>query len=140
GGADVLVRVNRPLSACVRDIEASVCEAVDALVITKVDGAGHVRLLDELVGEVEQAAGLPQGHTRFVLTIETPAALARMADIARASPRSVAMNIGGEDLALACGAEPTEDMLRLPKQQMILAARAAGLMPLGYLGSIADFA
>src|SRR3954466_13893446 len=39
GGADVIVRINRPLSMAVRDIEASVGEGVNGLAITKVTGA-----------------------------------------------------------------------------------------------------
>jgi citrate lyase subunit beta/citryl-CoA lyase len=139
GGADVVVRINRPLSLAVRDIEASVGPAVDALALTKVDGASHVRLLDELVSEREALAGLAIGHTRFLVMIETPAAFLAMHDIARASPRVVAMNIGGEDFALECGMDPSDEALMMPKQQMIIAARAAGVMPLGYIGTVADF-
>ncbi len=139
GGADVLVRVNRPLALCVRDIEASVCAEVDGIAITKVDGPSHVRLLDELVTELESERGLPLGKTRFLLMIETPEAFEQMTDIARASPRVAAMNIGGEDFALNGGFEPTDEALLMPKQRMILAARAAGVMPLGYIGTVADF-
>jgi citrate lyase subunit beta/citryl-CoA lyase len=80
------------------------------------------------------------GHTRLLLMIETPAAFEQMTEIARASPRVVAINIGGEDFALNGGFEPTDEALLMPKQRMILAARAAGVMPLGYIASVADFA
>jgi citrate lyase subunit beta/citryl-CoA lyase len=49
------------------------------------------------------------------------------------------MDIGGEDFALETGMEPTEDTLLMPKQQMIFAARSAGIMPLGYIASVASF-
>ena len=139
GGADVIVRINRPLSLAVRDIEASVSESVSGLAITKVASAEHIQLLDELVSEVEAARGLPLGHTRFVAMIETPAAFFRMPAIAASSSRLVGMNIGGEDLATEVGMEPTEETLLMPKQQMILAARSAGLMPLGFIASVAGF-
>ena len=139
GGADVVVRINRPLSLAVRDIEQVIGPDVDALAITKVEGATHVRLLDELASEVESRAGLPVGQTRFIVMIETPQSWFSMRDIAQASPRVVAMNIGGEDFALACGMAPSEEALFMPKLQMIIAARAAGVMPLGYIGTVADF-
>ena len=139
GGADVVVRINRPLAMAVRDIEASVGENVNGLAITKVESASHLRLLDELVSELEVRRGLSMGHTRFIAMIETPAAFFQMCDIALSTDRLSAMNIGGEDFALECGMEPTEHTLLMPKQQMILAARAAGLMPLGFLGSVASF-
>ena len=72
--------------------------------------------------------------------IETPAAFFQMAAIAQSrAPRLAAMNIGGEDFALETGMEPTEETLLMPKQQMIFAARAAGLMPLGFIASVAAF-
>ncbi len=139
GGADVLVRINRPLSMCVRDIEASVSQQVNGLAIPKVDGPSHVRLLDELVTELETNRSLSLGHTKFIVMIETPEAFEEMTEIAKASPRVVGINIGGEDFALNGGFEPTDEALLMPKQRMILAARAAGVMPLGYIGTIADF-
>jgi citrate lyase subunit beta/citryl-CoA lyase len=139
GGADVAVRINRPLSLAVRDIEAVVGPQVNALALTKVDGPSHVRLIAELVGELEERAGLAPGHTRFIVMIETPDAFFAMREIAQASPRVVAMNIGGEDFALECGMDPSDEALFMPKQQMIIAARAAGVMPLGYIGTVADF-
>ena len=72
--------------------------------------------------------------------IESPAAFFEMPAIAAASPRLVAMNIGGEDFALEAGMEPSEATLLMPKQQMIFAARAAGIMPLGFIDSLASFA
>jgi citrate lyase subunit beta/citryl-CoA lyase len=62
-----------------------------------------------------------------------------MPEIAAAVGRTVAMDIGGEDFALETGMEPTEDALLMPKQQMIFAARSAGIMPLGYIASVASF-
>jgi citrate lyase subunit beta/citryl-CoA lyase len=139
-GTDVLVRINRPLSLAVRDVEAAVGPAVRGLTITKVQGPSHVRLLDELVAECEHKTGVPQGRTSFILLIETAAAFEAMADIARASPRTVALSLGSEDFALDCGFAAIDEVLLMPKQQMVIAARAAGLMPLGTLGSVANIA
>ena len=71
--------------------------------------------------------------------IETADAFARIDEIPRASPRVVAMNIGGEDFALDCDMQPDDDVLLHPKQRMIIAARAAGVMPLGFIGTVAGF-
>ncbi|MBI3373058.1 MAG: CoA ester lyase [Betaproteobacteria bacterium] len=139
GGADVVVRINRPLALAVRDIEACVGPDVNGIAVTKVEGAEHLRLLDELVSGLESTRGLPHGHTRFIAMIETPAAYFRMPEIAAAVERTAAMNIGGEDFALEAGMEPAEETLLLPKQQMIFAARSAGIMPLGYIASVAGY-
>jgi citrate lyase subunit beta/citryl-CoA lyase len=139
GGADVVVRINQPLSLAVRDIEYSVCQDVDGIAISKTDSASHVRLLDQLVTELEEKRGLPVGHTKFLVMIETTDAFTRIDEIPRASPRVVAMLIGGEDFALDMNAQPDGEVLLHPKQRMIIAARAAGVMPLGFIGTVADF-
>ena len=71
GGADVLVRINRPLSLAVRDIEASVGPDVDGFVLPKVGSADHVRLLEEHIAEIELRRGLVVGHSRLIVLIET---------------------------------------------------------------------
>src|SRR5581483_589495 len=78
GGAEIVVRVNRPLRLAVADIEAAVSAAVVALALPKVESASHVQLLAELVGELERERGLPPGHTRFLAMVETAAAFFRM--------------------------------------------------------------
>ncbi len=139
GGADVVVRINRPLSLAVRDLEYSVGPDVDGIACTKIDSASHLRLLDELVLELEQKRGLPEGRTKFIAMIETPDAFFRAEEIARACKRVVACTIGGEDFALECNMQPSGEALFYPKQHMIIAANAAGVMPLGFIDSIANF-
>src|SRR3970040_514616 len=138
-GAGVVVRINQPLALAVRGLEHSVCPDVDGIAITKADSASHVKLLDQLVSELEAKRGMKAGHTKFIVIIENADAFTRIDEIPRASPRVVAMNIGGEDFALDLNAEPDDDALLHPKQRMIIAARAAGVMPLGFIGTVADF-
>jgi citrate lyase subunit beta/citryl-CoA lyase len=139
GGADVLVRVNRPLDLAVRDIEAVVSPAVTALMIPKIDSAGHVRLLAELVSSVEAKQGMRRGHTKFYVVVESVQAFPYMFEIAASHPRIVAFTCGTEDFTATSGSQPDPDVLLYPKQQGILAARAAGVIPLGILASSANF-
>jgi citrate lyase subunit beta/citryl-CoA lyase len=138
-GADVVVRINRPLRMAIADIEAAVSPAVQALMLTKVESAEHVQMLAEVVDEIEAARGIALGATKFVALVETASGFLRMAEIARAHPRLVALSIGAEDFALSVGMLPEAEGLFFPKQQMIIAARAAGILPLGFLGTVADF-
>src|SRR5258707_4103455 len=139
GGADVVVRVNRPWRQTILDLEAAISPAVHALALTKVDSADHVRLMAEVVEELEAERGMPAGATQFIVMIETAAAFFRMPEIAAAHPGIVAMTLGGEDFALSVGMEPSADGLCMPKQQLAIAARAAGIMPLGFIGTVADY-
>ena len=138
-GADILVRVNQPLQLAVRDIECVVSPQVMGLVLPKVDSDGHIRLLAELVDVVEADKGLPPGHTKFVVLIETAAAFLRVREIASAHPRVVAISLASEDFTLSTGSQPDPEVLLYPKQQVLIAASAAGILPLGVLGSIANY-
>ena len=137
GGADVCVRINRPLELAVPDIAAAVAAGVAALVVPKAMGAEHLVLLGEVILAREAAAGIAAGTVRLVALVEEAEALPRMAEIARA-PRTVAMAVGGEDLATDLDAVPTADSLYVAKMMGIHAARAAGILPLGSLGSVAE--
>jgi citrate lyase subunit beta/citryl-CoA lyase len=139
GGADVVVRINQPLALAVRDLEHSICPDVDAIAVTKADSASHVKLLAALVTDLEQKRGMRVGHTRFIAMIETADAFFRIHEIVRADSRIVACNIGGEDFALDCNMLPTGETLLYPKQHMIIAASAAGIMPLGFVDTVAGF-
>lgn len=138
-GIDVVVRINRPVSAAVRDIEASICPSVRALSLPKVESADHVRLLSEVVAEAESRAGIPIGGTRLIIGIETPSAWLKMSEIAASHPRIAAMLLGSEDFATAVGMASSGDHLLGPKQSLVIAAAAAGILPLGIVGSFANF-
>jgi citrate lyase subunit beta/citryl-CoA lyase len=139
GGADVVVRINSPWELAQSDLDSSINENVDGIAVTKAQSADHVRRIDAFISKLEATRGLKSGHTRLIAMIETPAAFFKMPEIAQSSPRLAAMNIGGEDFALETGMEPLEETLLMPKQQMVFAARAAGLMPLGFIASVAGF-
>ena len=139
GGADVLVRINRPWRLAVADLEAVVSPAISALILPKVPDAGHIRAIAEIVDELEAERGMRIGHTRFDALLETPDAIFRAREIAGAHPRLVAMNTGSEDLATEMRMPPEPDGLFHPSMRVALAARAAGILPLGFIGTLADF-
>jgi citrate lyase subunit beta/citryl-CoA lyase len=135
-GADVVVRINSPLDMAFKDLEFCIGPEVDGIAVTKTQGADYIRRIDDFIAKLEAKKG---GRTRLIAMVETPAAFFEMPAIARSSPRLAAMNIGGEDFALETGMEPLEETLLMPKQQMVFAARAAGIMPLGFIASVAGF-
>lgn len=138
-GYDVVVRVNRAWRLLVRDLEASVRASVRAVTLPKVPDASMVRAVAEILLELETAAGLAPGHTRIVAMIEDAEGLHNMADIARAHPRLQAIIVGAEDLAVSMRMSVVDDGLYLPNVMAVAAARRAGVSPLGFVGSVADF-
>jgi citrate lyase subunit beta/citryl-CoA lyase len=138
-GADVLVRVNRPWRLLVRDVEAAVIPGVTALMLTKVDSPEHVHAVAEIVDDLEAERNLPPGRLKFVALVETAAGFFHIEAIARSHPRLVGISLGTEDFTASVGMQPDPDALLYPKQHTVFAARAAGILPLGFVGSIADF-
>ena len=139
GGADVAVRINRPMRLAIPDIEAAERPGLSALFITKTEGVQHLRLLDEAVSELERERGMPVGSVGFGAMIEHPRALAELNDIAERAPRVIAMMLGGEDFALETGSIPSDESLELPKRLVAFAAQAHGVAMIGILGTVADY-
>ena len=139
-GADVLVRINRPLRTALADMEAAIAAGADVIWISKTGSPEHAQLMSEVATEVEREQGRVPGSTMFVAVEESPAAYFRAQEIARADSRIVAMSLGSEDFALEAGMTPDAETLYVPKQTVQYAARAAGIMPLGFFGTVADYA
>ena len=138
-GTDVTVRINRPLELAVPDIAAAVMPEVKALLLPKVMGPEHIKLLSEVVQTYEAAAGLPIGRTRFIGAVETAAALANLNAIAVADRRMLALGLGSEDLCTELQAVPGGDSLYPFAMQVVAACRAAGIEPFGTVGQFAAF-
>jgi len=134
------VRVNRPWRLLVRDLEAAVGPGVGALALPKIESAEHVQAIAEIADEIEAERGMARGATKFIAMIETASGFFRTEAIAKSHPRVVALTVGAEDLALSVGMLPEAEALFYPKQHAIIAARAAGILPLGFLGTVAEFA
>jgi citrate lyase subunit beta/citryl-CoA lyase len=139
GGADVSVRINRPLRLAMPDIEAAVRPGLSALFITKTEGVQHLKLLDEAVSELERERGMKVGSVGFSAMIEHPRAMAHINDIAEHGPRVIAMMLGGEDFALETGSIPSDESLELPKRLVAFAAQAHDVPMIGILGTVADY-
>lgn len=135
GPASVLVRVNRPLGLAVRDIEAAVAAGAEGILLPKTMDGGHVRLVAELLDELEG----PARRCLLLPLIETAAASERMAEIAAASSRVAGLLCGAEDLAAEIGCAAEDEVIAAIKRRMVVAAAAAGVAAFGTLGSIADF-
>jgi citrate lyase subunit beta / citryl-CoA lyase len=132
-GPKVLVRINSGERQ--REDALAACRAgAFALYVPKVRAAEDLAALAVTLEPAE--AG--RSPLRFVALLEDIGAVQDARAIARA-PRLLGLSVGGEDLALSLGAEPTPDVLRLPKLLVHYAAREHGLLSLGMLRSTADY-
>lgn len=141
GGADVLVRINKPYDLACRDLDAVVMPGLRGIWFPKVEHPEEVRTLDVLLTERERSAGITPGFIDIGVAIESAAGLFRAVEIAGASPRLVTLGYGSEDVALELEVEPTnEGHERFYGNALtIMAATSAGIQAIGRQGGIADF-
>lgn len=139
-GADVLVRINRPWRMAIADLEAAVLPGVSAIVLTKTESAEHVAFADEVISELEADRNLRPGAVGLFTLIETAKGYLNVREIVHASRRVRAVSLGMEDFADVIGMPEvdTEAILGF-NREVHIAAREAGILMLGYPGSIADF-
>ena len=136
-GAKVFVRINAEPELRYGDAEAACRAGADGLYVPKARDAKGFAELAAFLALIE--APLRRSEMGVVALIEDPGAVLDARLIAE-GPRLIGLSAGGEDLALALGAEPVPDVLRLPKLLIHYAAKAAGLLSFGLLRSTADYA
>ena len=137
-GTDIMVRINAQLRLGIRDLEAIIQPALTAIVIPKVENAGALQALMDVIDELEQQRNMPRGSIHVIPVLESPNAVLNAREIAKASPRTVALAFGSEDYANAYGMVSCAETLFLPELQVAMAAKAEGLMALGLMDSIAN--
>lgn len=136
-GRPVFVRINSGRDRRFADAQAACRAGAFGLYVPKVETAGELRELADLLAPIEVELG--REPTVFVPLVESPLGVFAALDIARAE-RVFALSGGGEDLATAMGGVPLPHVLSLPKQMIHLAARAAGVRSFGLLRTVADYA
>lgn len=132
-GATVLVRINGDPALFRDDVAAAVAADAFAIVLPKVESAAQVQALEREL----QARG---SQAQVLALIETPLGVWRALEIASAGSRLLGLCFGPEDYAAAMGVAPGPEGLAWPAQAVAAAAVAAGIQPLGLVGSVAGFA
>ncbi|WP_425404702.1 HpcH/HpaI aldolase/citrate lyase family protein [Hwanghaeella sp.] len=135
GVGKILVRVNAPWMLAFEDVAAAVEAGVDCLTVPKVESAGRVSVISEYLDELEETRG--DGiRTLLFLQIETALGLENLTTILRASNRVCGTMLGPEDYAKDMGHSPTIAANDWANIAVLNAARAAGVTPIGFPGSI----
>jgi citrate lyase subunit beta/citryl-CoA lyase len=138
-GATVFVRINAVSTGLALDDAEAACRAgAFGLFVAKVRSPADVKAIERRLTAAERRAK-SERPVVLVPMLEDPRAVLDARAIAAASGRTFALVSGSEDMATAMGAEPTPEVLRLPKLLVHLAAKAAGLVSFGMLRTVADF-
>jgi citrate lyase subunit beta/citryl-CoA lyase len=136
-GAKVFVRINSHNELTRQDAEAACRAGAFGLFVPKMREPGTLVELAGLLDRVERAMTRPA--TVLVPLLEDAGAVLDARVIAAATARVFALSAGGEDLATALDAEPSPEVLYLPKLLVHLAAKAAGVRSFGMLRTVADY-
>jgi citrate lyase subunit beta/citryl-CoA lyase len=139
GTKNVLLRMNRSWSLATQELKTAVQHDVSAVVLPKVEFAGHVSTIDEMLTEFESEAAREIGAVKLVLLVESALGLHRIDDIINASERVCAAALGPEDFALDVHGQPTIRANTAANLSVLYAARRNNIAALGYPGTIAEY-
>lgn len=127
---EVAVRINHIQTPYGRDDLNVVLPAKPDLIrLPKAESPDEIKEIDAIITQAEQDNEFPAGSIRMMAAIETAKGLMRAYDIATASPRMVALAIGGEDFVADLKTTRSKDGAELvaARSHLVLAARAAGI-------------
>lgn len=129
GNTEMVVRIN-PLNTPYgkKDIEAVVKAGVDVIRMPKTETAEEVHEVEREIEKVEREIGC-LGRTKIMAAIESTLGIVNAYAIATASPRMMGIALGAEDYSanLKTQRTPGGDELRLARETIVVAARAAGI-------------
>ena len=133
GGALVIPRVNSlDTGLLAEDLAAVVGPHIYGVSVGKIYTPQDVETISDILARLELKAGVPMGHTKLVLWMETAMAIVHAYAICTASPRIVGAAFGAEDLTHDMGLERTADdsEVAVPRSIVCIAARAANVLAL----------
>ncbi|MBK7882417.1 MAG: CoA ester lyase [Chitinophagaceae bacterium] len=131
---NLIVRINEleERAELLRDLEKMVgLPSVLGFLVTMIESANDMDELHALVSAEEQKKGIPIGTYRFIVLVETPAAIFNALEIAKAGGgRNIGMLFGSGDLFRLTRADSAVKLtLDFPRNDIVFACRAAGIEP-----------
>ncbi|MFR7872014.1 HpcH/HpaI aldolase/citrate lyase family protein [Peptoniphilus grossensis] len=127
---ELMVRVNDINSdISKKDLEAMVLAQPDVIRFPKIETADDVKKADEIITELENKYGIESGKTKIIAGVENVLGVSNINEIAKASKRTIAVSIGGEDYSVSMGANRTKESWELffARNAVVMAARLADI-------------
>lgn len=128
--AEIAIRINHIRTPFGRlDLAKILAAQPDLIRLPMTESAAEIQTVDEIITEAEARHGFPAGGIRMMAAVETAKGLLKAYEIASASPRMVALAIGGEDFVADLHTSRSKQgrELFVARSEIVLAARAAGI-------------
>ncbi len=116
------------------DLEYLLPAKPDYIRLPKGESGEEIKDIDRIITKAEARQGFEAGSIKLMVSIESPKGLRNAYEIASASPRMIAIAIGGEDFAAALKTEKTRGNiftggreLFVARSMIVFAAREAGI-------------
>ncbi len=116
------------------DLAALLPGKPDYIRLPKGESGDEIREIDRIITNAELDNGFEPGTIKIMVSIESPKGLRNAYEIATASPRMIAIALGGEDFAAAMKTEKTRGNqitggreLFVARSLLVLAAKEAGI-------------
>lgn len=127
---EIAIRINHiqtPYGA--EDLRVVLPAKPDLIRLPKAENAQDIKEVEAYIDEAEVKYGFKPGSIKMMAAIETAKGLMNAYEVATASPRMVALAIGGEDFVADLKTNRTKGGMELfvARSQLLLAARAAGI-------------
>jgi len=125
----IVVRLNEldKVEELEKDLAIKFTSKIHAFALPMLRSASDVHRYEEKIQAMEERLGIPTQTFRFFPIIETPEALNCANEIAKASPRNIAMFLGHADLFGELHSERNQLNLHTVRMIYLSAAREAGL-------------
>ena len=128
--SEVVLRVNAlPTGLTETDLEMALVAGVAAICLPKAETVDDVERVSSWVATLEGKRSMVSGSVKLLLMIESALGIVSAYELALASPRIIALCLGGEDLSNDLGAIRTKEgqELSYARARLVVAARAAGV-------------
>ena len=116
------------------DLERLLPARPDYIRLPKGETGDEIRDIDGIITKAEEKCGFEPGSIKIMVSIESPKGLRNAYEIASASPRMIAIALGGEDFAASLKTEKTKGNLItggrelfVARSLLVLAAKEVGI-------------
>lgn len=111
------------------DLDCILSAKPDLIRLPKGETAEDIKIVDEIINQAEHKYGFEPGSIKMMAAIENPKGLRNAYEMAIASPRMVALAIGGEDFisSLKTARSKAGMELFVARSELLFAAREAGI-------------